>query len=94
MESPRGLPVPPGPPVVVVEIEVGTAALDIDAGGGRGSSAPIPKENSSNDIPLSLPGALAASLSSRVFFLDAGRMPSFDPIPKSMPAAVPSGQQR
>ena len=81
MESPRGLP--DASVAVMVSLEIG----------GRISSAPIPKEKSSKDIPRSLaaPDELEGS-SSRVFFLDDdnGRRPSVlvGPRPKSIPAAA------
>lgn len=84
MESPRGLP--PALAVLVV-MAADDEVTCTGAGGGRGSSAPIPKEKSSNDIPLSLPGALAALSSPRVLFRDVGAVPSLDPTPKSIPAA-------
>lgn len=77
MESPRGLP--DASVAVMVSLEVGA----------RMSSAPIPKEKSSKDIPRSLaaPDELEGS-SSRVLFLDDdnGRRPSVGPRPKSIPA--------
>ena len=79
MESPRGLP--DASVAVMVSLEVGA----------RMSSAPIPKEKSSKDIPRSLaaPDELEGS-SSRLLFLDDdnGRRPSVGPRPKSIPAAA------